>query len=37
LRPRLESAIDQRRLHAQWYGGAWTDVGTPERLAALQR
>jgi len=36
LRPKLESAIDQRRLRARHYGGPWTDVGTLERLAALQ-
>jgi len=36
LRPKLESAIDQRRLRASKYDGRWTDVGTLERLAALQ-
>jgi MurNAc alpha-1-phosphate uridylyltransferase len=36
LRPKLELALDQRRLRAQWHGGHWTDVGTMERLAALQ-
>ena len=36
LRPRLESAIDQRGLRAQKYDGRWTDVGTMERLASLQ-
>ena len=36
LRPKLESAIDQRRLRASKYGGRWTDVGTLERLAALR-
>ena len=37
LRPKLEFAIDRRRLRAQKYGGHWTDVGTMERLASLQR
>jgi MurNAc alpha-1-phosphate uridylyltransferase len=36
LRPRLELAIDQHRLRALKYDGRWTDVGTMERLAALQ-
>ena len=36
LRPKLESALDQRRLRAQKYDGRWTDVGTMERLASLQ-
>jgi len=36
LRPRLERALDQRRLRAKRYEGRWTDVGTMERLAALQ-
>lgn len=35
LRPSLLHAIAQRRLTAQRYDGAWTDVGTPERLRAL--
>ena len=35
LRPKLESALDQRRLRAKKYDGRWTDVGTIERLAAL--
>ena len=35
LRPRLESAIDQRSLRAEFFGGSWTDVGTMERLASL--
>ena len=35
LRPKLESAIDQGRLQAAKYDGRWTDVGTTERLAAL--
>ncbi len=35
LRPRLDAAIAARRLGARLWPGAWTDVGTPERLAAL--
>ena len=37
LRPYLESAIDRRALGATLWQGEWTDVGTPERLAALNR
>jgi MurNAc alpha-1-phosphate uridylyltransferase len=36
LRPLLEAAIAQRRLGGTRWDGAWTDVGTPERLASLQ-
>lgn len=35
LRPCLEAAIAARRLTAQRWHGAWTDVGTVERLAML--
>jgi N-acetyl-alpha-D-muramate 1-phosphate uridylyltransferase len=35
LRPRLDAAIAARRLGARLWAGHWTDVGTPERLAAL--
>jgi MurNAc alpha-1-phosphate uridylyltransferase len=35
LRPRLEAALDAGRLGAQAWDGPWTDVGTAERLAAL--
>ena len=35
LRPYLDAAIAQRRLGAQRWDGGWTDVGTPQRLAAL--
>jgi len=35
LRPYLDAAIAQRRLGATLWRGAWADVGTPERLAAL--
>ena len=37
LRPKLELAIDQRRLRASKYDGQWTDVGTTARLASLQQ
>jgi MurNAc alpha-1-phosphate uridylyltransferase len=36
LRPLLQRAIAADRLHAQVYGGLWNDVGTVDRLAALQ-
>lgn len=35
LRPLLDAAIAEGRLQAELYDGPWTDVGTPERLAAL--
>jgi MurNAc alpha-1-phosphate uridylyltransferase len=35
LRPLLDVALAQQRLGAQRWHGEWTDVGTPERLAAL--
>ena len=35
LRPCLDRAIDAGRLSGQRYDGEWVDVGTPERLAAL--
>lgn len=35
LRPYLDTAIGLRRLGAQRWDGAWADVGTPERLRAL--
>jgi N-acetyl-alpha-D-muramate 1-phosphate uridylyltransferase len=37
LRPHLEAAIERRALGATLWQGQWTDVGTPERLAALNR
>ena len=37
LAPLLRAAIAQGRVSAELYAGAWTDVGTPERLAALNR
>ncbi|MGH8232507.1 MAG: N-acetylmuramate alpha-1-phosphate uridylyltransferase MurU [Steroidobacteraceae bacterium] len=36
LLPLLLRAIAARRLHGQLYQGAWSDVGSVERLAALQ-
>ncbi len=36
LLPLLKRAIAARRLRGQLYGGLWSDVGTVERLAALQ-
>jgi MurNAc alpha-1-phosphate uridylyltransferase len=35
LAPLLRAAMDQQRVSAALYTGAWTDVGTPERLAHL--
>jgi len=35
LRPCLDRAIDTGRLGGEVWHGAWTDVGTPQRLAAL--
>ena len=35
LAPLLRAAMDQHRVSAALYTGAWTDVGTPERLALL--
>jgi MurNAc alpha-1-phosphate uridylyltransferase len=35
LKPLLERAQQAGRLTSQRHAGAWTDVGTPERLAAL--
>ena len=35
LRPYLEAALDAQSLGATLWNGEWTDVGTPERLAAL--
>lgn len=36
MRPYLDAAIAQGLLGAELWPGAWADVGTPERLAALQ-
>jgi MurNAc alpha-1-phosphate uridylyltransferase len=37
LLPLLQRAIAQGRLYGELYTGRWTDVGTAERLAALER
>jgi len=37
LAPILRAAMDDGRVTAELYTGGWTDVGTPERLAQLQR
>jgi MurNAc alpha-1-phosphate uridylyltransferase len=37
LGPLLRRAIDQGRVSAELWPGPWTDVGTPERLAALNQ
>lgn len=36
LRPFLDAAIAQRRLAGELYAGQWADVGTPQRLRALE-
>ena len=35
LAPLLRAAIAENRVSGELYSGAWTDVGTPERLAQL--
>ena len=35
LRPMLEQAIQQRRATAERFNGLWVDIGTPERLSAI--
>ncbi len=37
LAPLLRRAIEARQVSAELYAGPWTDVGTPERLAELNR
>ena len=37
LRPYLDAAIARRRLGATRWAGDWADVGTPERLRALDQ
>ncbi|MFP5467505.1 MAG: nucleotidyltransferase family protein [Gammaproteobacteria bacterium] len=37
LAPLLRRAMDAGRVSAELYPGEWTDVGTPERLEALNR
>ncbi|GEN27315.1 nucleotidyltransferase [Halovibrio variabilis] len=36
LAPLLRNAIDNHRVSGEYYPGHWVDVGTPERLAALE-
>ncbi len=36
LAPLLRHAMDNHRVSAELYPGPWADVGTPERLAALE-
>jgi MurNAc alpha-1-phosphate uridylyltransferase len=36
LAPMLREAADRGQLSGSLYKGLWADVGTPERLAALQ-
>jgi N-acetyl-alpha-D-muramate 1-phosphate uridylyltransferase len=36
LKPLLDRAIQAQRLHGECYRGLWSDVGTVERLQALQ-
>ncbi|MFP4207072.1 MAG: N-acetylmuramate alpha-1-phosphate uridylyltransferase MurU [Wenzhouxiangella sp.] len=37
LRPVLEQAIAAQALTGEHHGGLWSDVGTPQRLAAIRR
>lgn len=37
LAPLLRAAMDNQQVSAELYTGAWTDVGTPQRLAELNR
>ena len=37
LKPLLDDAIAMDRVSGERYGGAWMDVGTPERLRALHQ
>ena len=37
LAPLLRHAMDNQRISAELYTGPWTDVGTPERLAQLNK
>ncbi len=37
LAPLLRAAMDRGQVSGEVYAGAWTDVGTPERLALLNR
>ncbi len=37
LAPMLRAAMDNQQVSAELYTGEWTDVGTPQRLAELNR
>ena len=37
LRPLLDAAIAQKRLSGEYHAGAWSDIGTPERLMELDQ
>ena len=37
LAPLLRAAMDNQQVSAELFGGAWTDVGTPARLAELNQ
>lgn len=37
LAPMLRAAMDNQKVSGELYPGAWTDVGTPQRLAELNR
>lgn len=37
LAPLLRTAMDRRKVSAELYTGAWTDVGTPSRLTELNQ
>jgi MurNAc alpha-1-phosphate uridylyltransferase len=37
LKPLLDEAIVRASLSGELYQGVWEDVGTPERLTALNR
>ena len=37
LAPLLQAAITRNQVSGEYHGGLWTDVGTPERLAQLDR
>lgn len=37
LAPLLRRAMAERRVTGEYYPGVWSDVGTPERLASLDR
>ncbi len=37
LAPLLRAAMDNQQVSAELYTGAWTDVGTPQRLAELNQ